>query len=110
MRIEFLLLILLMTVLGSVASLFLKRASGSNGIVAMLKNYNFYLGGFLYLAAALINVYVLRFMEYSIVLPLTSITYIWTMFISYLVLKEKITSKKIAGVCLIVIGAFVLVM
>lgn len=110
MRIEFLMLILLMTMLGSVASLFLKRASGSNGIVAMLKNYNLFLGGFLYLAAALLNVYVLQFMEYSVVLPLTSITYIWTMIISYLVLKEKITCKKIAGVCLIVIGAVVLVM
>ena len=109
MRIEFLLLILMMTVLGSVASLFLKRASGSNGIVAMLKNYNLYLGGFLYLAAALLNVYVLRFMEYSIVLPLTSITYIWTMVISYLILKEKITGRKIAGVCLIVVGAVVIV-
>jgi len=109
-RIEFLLLILLMTVLGSVASLFLKRASGSDGIITMLKNYNLYLGGFLYLAAALLNVYVLRFMEYSIVLPLTSITYIWTMVISYLILKEKITGKKAAGVCLIVIGAVVLAM
>jgi len=108
-RIEFLLLILLMTVLGSVASLFLKRASGSDGIITMLKNYNLYLGGFLYLAAALLNVYVLRFMEYSIVLPLTSITYIWTMVISYLILKEKITGRKITGVCLIVVGAVVIV-
>lgn len=109
MKIEFLLLILLMTVLGSVASLFLKRASGSSSVVAMLKNYNLYLGGFLYLAAALLNVYILRYMEYSVVLPLTSITYIWTMVISYLVLKEKITSKKIAGVCLIATGVVILV-
>ena len=109
MRVEFLLLILLMTVLGSIASLFLKRASGSDGIITMLKNYNLYLGGFLYLAAALLNVYVLRFMEYSIVLPLTSITYIWTMVISYLILKEKITGRKITGVCLIVVGAVVIV-
>jgi len=108
-RVEFLLLILLMTVLGSIASLFLKRASGSDGIITMLKNYNLYLGGFLYLAAALLNVYVLRFMEYSIVLPLTSITYIWTMVISYLILKEKITGRKITGVCLIVVGAVVIV-
>jgi uncharacterized membrane protein len=53
---------------------------------------------------------VLRFMEYSVVLPLTSITYIWTMLVSYLFLKEKITARKIAGVCLIVIGATVLVL
>lgn len=108
-KIELLLVILLMTVLGAVAGLFLKRASGSNGIVAMLFNINLYIGGSLYLVAALLNIYVLRFMEYSVVLPLTSITYIWTMVVSYLFLKEKITKKKIAGVCLIVVGAIVLV-
>ena len=110
MQSKFVLLILMMTVFGSVASLFLKRAAVSANIIAMLKNYNLYFGGFLYLAAALLNVYVLRFMEYSVVLPLTSITYIWTMIFSYFVLKEKITSHKIVGVCLIVIGAVVLVM
>lgn len=91
--------------MGSLASLFLKRASGSNGIVELLKNINLYLGGCLYLGAAIINIIVLRYLDYSVVLPLTSITYIWTMAVSYLILKEKVTAKKIAGVCLIVIGA-----
>lgn len=39
------------------------------------------------------------------VLPLTSLTYMWTMFLSYLILDEKITKRKIAGVILILIGA-----
>ena len=110
MRIELLLVILLMTILGAVAGLFLKRASSKDGIMAMLFNMNLYVGGSLYLLAALLNIYVLRFMEYSVVLPLTSITYIWTMVVSYLFLKEAITKKKIAGVCLIVVGAIILVM
>lgn len=110
MKIELLLVILLMTILGAVAGLFLKRASSSDGIAVMLFNINLYIGGSLYLLAALLNIYVLRFMEYSVVLPLTSITYIWTMIVSYLFLKETITKKKIAGVCLIVVGAIILVM
>lgn len=98
-------LLLLMTLIGSVASLSLKRASGADGIFSLLKNVNLYVGGFLYLTSAVLNIYILRHMDYSVVLPLTSITYIWTMFLSYMVLKEKITKKKILGVILIITGA-----
>lgn len=97
--------LLVMTLLGSVASLFLKKASGADGIAAMLKNRNLYIGGFLYLASAVLNIWLLRFLDYSVVLPLTSLTYIWTMILSYMILKEKITGKKIGGVVLILIGA-----
>jgi len=94
-----------MTLLGSVASLFLKRASGSERFIGMLKNINLYIGGFLYFISAALNILVLRALDYSVVLPLTSITYIWTMILSYLILKEKITKKKVGGVILIVAGA-----
>lgn len=94
-----------MTLLGSAASLFLKKASGSDGIVGMLKNINLYIGGALYLASAVVNIIVLKKMDYSIVLPLTSITYIWTMVLSYIILKETITKRKLGGVFLILIGA-----
>lgn len=97
--------LLIMTLLGSVASLFLKKASGSDGIVGLLKNVNLFIGGFLYLISAVLNIWVLRYLDYSVVLPLTSLTYIWTMVLSYMILKEKITLKKIGGVVLILIGA-----
>ena len=82
---------------GSVASLFLKKASGTEGLLALIKNPYLYIGGDLYLFSAVL--------EYSVVLPLTSLTYIWTMVLSYFILKEKITKKKIGGVILILIGA-----
>lgn len=104
------LIILVMTILGATASYFLKKASAEKGIAAMLKKYNIYLGGILYVIAALLNVYVLRFMDYSVVLPLTSITYIWTMLIAYWFLKERITRRKIVGVFCIVVGVCILVM
>ena len=102
------LLLLVMTAIGSIASLFLKKASGADGLVALLKNINLYIGGGLYLASAVINIIVLRHLDYSVVLPLTSITYIWTMVLSYLILKEKITKRKIGGVVLIIIGAVII--
>lgn len=97
--------LLLMTMSGSVASLFLKKASGTNGIVCMIKNINLYIGGGLYLISANLNIWILKYLDYSVVLPLTSLTYIWTMILSYLILKEKITKRKICGVILILIGA-----
>ena len=98
-------ILIFMTMLGAVASLFLKKASGADNIPAMLKNGNLYLGGALYLLSAVLNIYVLKFLDYSVVLPLTSLTYIWTMLLSYGILKERLTGKKIAGTCLILIGA-----
>lgn len=68
--------LVVMTFLGATASLFLKKASGSEGILALMQNVNFYLGGMLYLLAAVLNIYILKFLEYSVVLPLTSLTYL----------------------------------
>ena len=99
--------LLVMTLLGSVASLFLKRASGEAGIIAMLKNINLYVGGFLYLLSAVINIWVLKWLDYSVVLPLTSLTYIWTMILAYLILKEKITRGKFIGNLIIIAGILI---
>ena len=103
-------LILIMTIMGSVASLFLKKASYFKNIKELLLNINLYIGGFLYLGAAILNIIVLKNMDYSMVLPLTSLTYVWTMFISYLFLKEYISKKKMIGVSLIVLGAIIIVL
>ena len=100
--------LVIMTILGSVAAFCLKKASGNEGFLKLLKNKYLYIGGFLYFMSALINIYLLHILPYSIVLPLTSITYIWTMIIAYFFLKEEITQGKVFGVVFIIIGAFVL--
>ena len=97
------LVLLVMTCMGAVASLFLKRAAGE--IKKLVVNVNFYVGGLLYFCSAVLNIWILRYMDYSIVLPLTSLTYIWTMVLSHWILKEKISKKKISGVALILMGA-----
>lgn len=102
-------LLLIMTMIGSTASLFLKRASERmEGFFTLLRNKNLYIGGAMYLVAAVLNIIVLRYLDYSVVLPLTSITYIWTMFLSFFLLKEKINKKKLIGVGLIVVGAMLI--
>ncbi|MFT8872948.1 MAG: EamA family transporter [Sporolactobacillus sp.] len=95
-----------MTWLGAFAGFFLKLAANAGkGMIYLLKNIHFYIGAFLYLAAAIVNIYVLKFLPYSVVLPLTVFTYIWTMVLSHFMLKERITWRKVCGVLLIVFGA-----
>ena len=101
-------ILLFMTGVGAVASLFLKKASGTDNMISLIKNKNLYLGGILYLMSAILNIYILRYLDYSIVLPLTSFTYIWTMILSKSTLDEKISKKKIVGVILIILGAIVI--
>lgn len=104
--------IFLMTIMGSVASLFLKQASGSlegESMTAialnMLKTPSLYVGGVLYLVASVLNIYVLRIMDYSSVLPLSAFTYVWTMFLARIKFGEKLTVRKMTGVFLVVVGA-----
>lgn len=104
--------IFIMTIMGAVASLFLKKASGSmNGktiiesIFNLLKTPSLYIGGILYLLASVLNIYVLRILDYSSVLPLSAFTYVWTMFLARLQFGEKLTKRKMAGVLLVVFGA-----
>lgn len=101
-------LLMAMTLLGAFASLFLKKASSCGGACRFFTSLNFYIGGILYLASAVLNIIILRRLDYSLVLPLTSVTYVWTMIISYLILHEHISKKKINGVILIIIGAVII--
>lgn len=99
------LLIALMTCMGSVASIFFKRASGAGGIAAMIKDVDLWIGGGLYVISAVINIFVLRMLPYSVVLPLTALTYVWTMVFSRLLLHETLTVRKLAGVACVFAGA-----
>lgn len=98
-------LVVVMSLVAATASMFFKKASGSGGILAMLRNPSLYIGGVLYVIAALFNIYILRYLEYSVVMPLGSLTYIWTMLLSFAILHENVSRKKIIGVACIIVGA-----
>jgi len=102
------------TAVGAIASYHFKRASSSitginiASLAALSKNKRFLLGVILYLAAAANNIFVLKYMDYSIILPLASLTYIWTMILASRLLGETITKRKIFGVAAIIAGAILL--
>ncbi len=98
-------ILLVETLAASFASFFLKKAgSGDGNKLKLLLSPWFYLGGVLYVLSALGGIYLLQKLPYAIVLPLGSITYIWTMFVSRWLLKEEITKRKILGMSVIIIG------
>ena len=102
------------TLLGAFASYNFKGASASiNGfnaqtIAALAKNKIFIIGVVLYLVAAINNIFLLRYFDYSVLLPISSITYIWTMIIANKLLGEVITKRKIFGIVAIIVGAILL--
>ncbi|MCR3760936.1 EamA family transporter [Clostridium felsineum] len=96
--------IIIMTLLGSFGGFCFKKSTSGGTIVSILTNKFLYIGGFLYVSAALTNIYALKYMPLSVVMPMSSITYIWSMIISRIILHEKITKFKITGLTLIIIG------
>jgi drug/metabolite transporter (DMT)-like permease len=83
---------------------FLKKYTAGGTVLSIILNKYFYFDGFLYVISALFNIWLLKKMPYSVVLPLGSICYIWTMVIAGIFLKEKIGMGKIIGVLLIFSG------
>ena len=102
--------VLVMTLFGSLGALFLKRGSAKvSELKSLVTTPQIWLGGLFYLAGALLNIYLLRGSSYSIVYPLTSLTYVWSLILSALLLHEKVTVQKLFGIAAICLGAFLLV-
>jgi drug/metabolite transporter (DMT)-like permease len=106
---SYFLLCIVCTLFGAFGGFYFKKsASGSESIIKILFNLNLYIGGICYCIGAILNIIILKHLPYTIVMPITSITYIWTIIISYFLLKEKITIKKMLGISLIILGALML--
>jgi drug/metabolite transporter (DMT)-like permease len=103
----FVFLAFLMTISGSLGA-FCFRQTTRNGLVIKKIVFNkwLYLGGFLYIASLVCNIFLLRIADYSTVYPLGALTYIWTLLISALFLHEKITIPKIFALILIITGLY----
>lgn len=99
--------IFIMTFSGSLGAFFLKKGMSKMqkiSIFGMLKIPELYTGGILYVLGACMNIILLRSMPYTVVYPMTSLTYVWTMFVSSVLLNEKITKNKVIAVVCIICG------
>lgn len=105
-----LLLIFIMTFSGTLGAYFFKKTLAKIekiSIIALLKSSSLYIGGLCYVLGAVINIFLLGIMDYTIIYPMTSLTYVWTLFFSYFVLKEKITPYKITAIAFVVAGVII---
>lgn len=101
---------ILMTFLGAIGSVGLKRGSmTANGFIGLVFNLWFLGGGFLYFISALMDIWLLKYIPYVIVLPLTALTYCWSMILARIVFNETITKTKLSGLLLILLGTILLV-
>ena len=88
--IGYVLVMILMGFVASYASICLKRAT-DNRIrpIEILQSGWLWAGGFLYVGASLLNIFLLKHLPYSVVVPLGALTYVWTMFLSHWLLHER---------------------
>ena len=105
----YILIFLAMTISASFASFFLKKSTSCFTILSIIFNKYLYIGGLLYIIAASCNIWLLKRLPYSIVVPFGSVNYIWTMFIAGIYLKEKINIRKVIGTLLIVFGVICII-
>ncbi|MCR8659653.1 EamA family transporter [Paenibacillus endoradicis] len=104
MKNEWLILILLiMTLAGSLGSVFFKFYTLKKKLLYLLIGFAFYGTG------ALLNIYLLKVLPYTVVLPANALTFIWTLFFAKWFFKETIGIYKIAGVAFIISGLVVLI-
>jgi drug/metabolite transporter (DMT)-like permease len=112
-----LLLVFCCTLFGGVAQYLFKRSTGhalfsmTNGSVdwmSILTNYPLWIGLAFYGVSTLLMVLALRDGELSLLYPVISLTYIWVVFLSVLLLHEPLTVWKMGGVALICSGVALL--
>ncbi|TYP72465.1 EamA family transporter [Paenibacillus methanolicus] len=98
------LLLIAMTVFGSFGGALFKRYSASKRFVLLA------VGGACYGTGALLNIYLLTKLPYTLVLPANSLTFVWTLLLAKWWFGEKIGKFKIAGTCIIMCGLLLLVL
>lgn len=104
MKNEWLVVILLfMTLVGSLGSVFFKYFTLKKQIIYLLIGFMFYGLG------ALLNIYLLKVLPYTVVLPANALTFIWTLIFAKWFFKETIGVYKIAGIAFIISGLILLI-
>lgn len=100
------LLVLLASFIGSFGAVFLKSGAGRlhRQIRTLILNWRLALGVAMFLLSSFFFVLGLRRGELTILYPMVSLGYIWTLFWSRLFFGEPFTRNKFIGIGLILVG------
>lgn len=107
---KYYLLIIGYTFLASLAALLLKKASEKqNSFKGLLFfDFYFYMGGMFYFLASIGTIIALKHMSYLLVYFLSALTYVWSVVLGVIVLKEAMSLRKIIAIGLIFMGIILL--
>jgi drug/metabolite transporter (DMT)-like permease len=99
------LLVLVASFIGSFGAVFLKSGSAKlHGGLSQILNYRLAAGVALYLLSTCFFIVAIRNGELTVLYPLVSLGYVWTMLWSKLFFKEPLTRQKFLGLFLILVG------
>jgi multidrug transporter EmrE-like cation transporter len=99
-------LVLTSSFIGSFGAVFLKLGAEhmKGGIAGIIKNYWLAIGVALYLLSSVFFVMGVAQGELSILYPMISLGYIWTLLWARLFFKEPLTVSKVGGLAMIITG------
>ncbi len=108
--VESVLLVLFASFLGSFGAVFLKWGAGriSRNPRSLLLNWRLAAGVSLYLISTVFYLMALRMGELSLLFPMVSLGYVWTLLWSKLFFGEPFSRRKLGGLALIFAGLVVL--
>ena len=108
--VESILLVLFASFVGSFGAVFLKWGAGSisRNLKTILLNWRLATGVALYLISTVFYLMALRKGELSLLFPMVSLGYVWTLLWAKLFFGEPFSRRKLAGLGLIFAGLVVL--
>ena len=99
------LLVFAASVVGSFGAVFLKRgSSGLNGTLMGFLNRDLLVGVALYLGSSVFYALGLKGGQLSVLYPMVSLGYVWTLIWARIFFKESFSQQKFAGLALILLG------
>lgn len=100
------LLVILGTLIGAWGALFFKLAASESGgsLKEMIFNLKFLLGAVLYVVSTIPFLIAVKHTQVTAIYPIVATSYIWTIILARLFLREKITGMKWLGILCIIIG------
>ena len=104
------LLVVIASVIGSFGAVFLKFGALNLEltVMGMLRNWRLMVGIALYLLSSAFFMAGIKNGELTVLYPMVSLGYIWTLIWSRIVFKEPITHFKVMGLAMIIAGNAVL--
>ncbi len=100
------LLVILSTMISAWGSLLFKYASldGKGSGLGLFLNIKFWMGGFCFFISTIPFLIAVKSADITVLYPFVSLSYIWTIILAKIFLKEKINRNKIIGIIFIIAG------